>query len=126
MNKNENLESNFSWILRACKVVLPKNDEDVFVHNASESKDICRKKSQKVEKLKSMFPKKQNLHIMPKRYNQQFIVRDAWTERHRKSAIPFMQRMLNQEDRKRKEILRKIDNVVPVNNGLYNSLSLRQ
>ena len=93
-------------------------------------KSLClkfAKKCQKVEKLGSMFPKKRNLHCMPKRYSQQFIVKDAWTERHRRSAIPFMQKLLNEEDKVRKDILKKIDNFVPVNNGLNcNSLSLRQ
>ena len=84
------------------------------------------KKSLEVDKLKSMFPKKQNLHVMPKRYNQQFLVKDAWTERHKMSAIPFMQRLLNNEDRQKKDILRQVDNFVPVNNGFCNSLSLRQ
>ncbi len=50
---------------------------------------------------------------MPKRYNQKFIVRDAWTERHRKSAIPFMQKLLNDEDKERKDILKQIDIFVP-------------
>ncbi len=76
---------------------------------------ICK---EEVEKLKSMFPKKQNFHVMPKRYRQQFLVKDAWTERHRKSAIPFMQRLLNDEDKQKKDILKQVDNFVPVNNGL--------
>ena len=36
---------------------------------------------------------------MPKRFNQQFIVNDAWTERHKRSAILFMQKLLNEEDK---------------------------
>ena len=83
-------------------------------------KSLClkfAKKCQTVDKLKSMFPKKQNLHVMPKRYNQKFVVKDAWTERHRRSAIPFMQRLLNTEDKKKRDTLRQIDNFVPVNNG---------
>lgn len=55
---------------------------------------------------------------MPKRYNQQFIVNNAWTERHKRSAIPFMQKLLNEEDKAKRDILKKIDNFVPVNNGL--------
>ena len=47
---------------------------------------------------------------MPKRYRQQFLVKDAWTERHRKSAIPFMQRLLNDEDKQKKDILKQVDN----------------
>ena len=75
------------------------------------------KKCQQVEKLKSMFPKKQNLHNMLKRYEQKFVIRDAWTERHRRSSIPFMQKLLNNEDKERKNILKQIDSFVPVNNG---------
>ena len=75
------------------------------------------KKCQEVDKLKSMFPKKRNLHCMPKRYCQKFIVRDTWTERHKKSAIPFMQNLLNNEDKKKKDILKQISNFKPVNNG---------
>ena len=54
---------------------------------------------------------------MPRRYNQKFLVKDAWTERHRNSAIPFMQKLLNEEDKVKKDMLKKIDNFVPVNNG---------
>ena len=54
---------------------------------------------------------------MPKRYCQKFIVRDTWTERHKKSAIPFMQNLLNNEDKKKKDILKQISNFKPVNNG---------
>ena len=61
--------------------------------------------------------------MMPKRYNQKFLVKDAWTERHRKSAIPFMQKWLNEEDKEKKDTLKKIDNFVPVNNGFTFSLS---
>ena len=62
---------------------------------------------------------------MPKRYEQKFVIIDAWTERHRRSSIPFMQKLLNNEDKERKNILKQIDSFVPVNNGFYNSLSLR-
>ena len=83
-------------------------------------KSLClkfAKKCQTVQKLESMFPKRQNLHCMTKRYNQKFFVKDAWTERHRRSAIPYMQRLLNTDDKKKKDTLRQLDNFIPVNNG---------
>ena len=35
-----NLERNLSWILHACKIILTKNHEDVFVNNAAATKKI--------------------------------------------------------------------------------------
>ena len=37
----------------------------------------------------------------------------------RLSAIPFMQRLLNQSEKKKQEMLRQIDNSVPVTNGIF-------
>ena len=34
-----NLERNLSWILHACKIILTKNHEDVFVNNAAATKN---------------------------------------------------------------------------------------
>ena len=33
------LERNLSWILHACKIILTKNHEDVFVNNAAATKN---------------------------------------------------------------------------------------
>ncbi len=63
---------------------------------------------------------------MQKRYNERFKVKDTWTERYKRSAIPYMQKLLNLEDKQKNDILKKIGNFVPVNNGLYSPLSLRQ
>ena len=84
------------------------------------------KKCLKVEKFKSMFPKKNTLHTMQKRYSDRFKVKDTFTERYKRSAIPYMQKLLNLEDKQKHDILKKIHNFVPVNNGLYSPLSLRQ
>ena len=72
-----------------------------------------------------MFPKKTKMHCMSKRYQEKFKVKDTWTERYKKSAIPYMIKLLNDEDRKRQNILNQIKNFVPVNYGSVCSLSLR-
>ena len=56
---------------------------------------------------------------MRKRGHEKYIVNKALTERYKLSAIPYMQRLLNESEKKKQEILRQIDNVsVPVNYGL--------
>ena len=55
-----------------------------------------------------------------------FQVKRALTSRLRNSAIPYMQRLLNEKERRKREISREITNYQPVNNGLYwKSVSLR-
>ena len=64
---------------------------------------------------------------MQKRHKEKFKVKDTWTERYKKSAIPYMQKLLNIENKQKHDILNKINDFVPVNNGLlYSPLSLRQ
>ena len=61
-----------------------------------------------------------------KRRFESFQVKRALTERLRRSAIPYMQRLLNEHERKKKDICRQISNFNPVNNGLIcKSVSLR-
>ena len=62
---------------------------------------------------------------MSKRFQEKFLIKDTWTERYRRSAIPYMQRLLNDKERKKQGILRQISNFVPVNNGSSSTLSLR-
>ena len=66
-----------------------------------------------------MFPKNQNRHKMEKRSGEKFVVNKAFTERYRRSAIPNMQRLLNNLEKEKKKIFRKIENSVPVNYELY-------
>ena len=54
-------------------------------------------------------------HLMEKRKGQKFVVTKALTERYRRSSIPSMQRLLNKADRERSEMMKKIENSVPVN-----------
>ena len=54
---------------------------------------------------------------MKKRNVEKFVVKKAITERFRKSAIPSMQRLLNKEDKEKRNIFKIIQNTVPVNYG---------
>ena len=45
------------------------------------------------------------------------MVKDTWTERYKRSAIPYMVKLFNEKDRKKQGILRQVKNFVPVNNG---------
>ena len=91
--------------------------------------DLCLKFAKKclqVPKLEKMFPKNHNDHDMSKRRSECFQVKRGLTERLRKSAIPHMQRLLNKNEEKKRDICRQINNYKPVNNGFYcKSVSLR-
>ena len=63
-------------------------------------------------------------HLMNKRGKDLFFVKMAKTERYKKSAIVSMQRLLNIEASKQKEIMKNISNYMPVNNDSMQSLSL--
>ena len=73
------------------------------------------KKCLHVKKFKSMFPKKHRIHTMKKRTNEKFLMKRSFTERHRKSAIPYMQRLLNRVEIEKEKICNQIDTFEPVN-----------
>ena len=50
------------------------------------------------EKTKSMFPSKVKTHQMELRSEEIFSVEHANTERYLKSAIPYMQRLMNNDE----------------------------
>ena len=50
------------------------------------------------ERTKNLFPLKKNLHQMSKRKSEKFKVNKANTKRYMKSAVPSMQRLLNEMD----------------------------
>ena len=62
-----------------------------------------------------MFPINKKDHAMDKRQNEKFVIRKARTERLQRSAVMHMQRLLNNEDFKKRKIMRAINNIVPVN-----------
>ena len=55
-----------------------------------------------VPKLQRMFPKSHHNHDMKKRESEAFQVKRGLTERLRRSAIPHMQRLLNEHERKKR------------------------
>ena len=91
--------------------------------------ELCLRFARKclqVPKFLKMFPRKHHDHDMEKRRSESFQVKRGLTERLRKSAIPYMQRLLNESERKKRDICRQIDSYKPVNNGsLCKSVSLR-
>ena len=59
----------------------------------------------KNEKMKKLFPLASKNHNMDTRLKEKFKVNKAHSERYKKSAVPFMQNLLNQEARKIQNIL---------------------
>ena len=63
------------------------------------------KKCQKNYKVKNMFSKKMKSHAMKKRGQELYKVKLMKTKRYQKSAIPYMVRLLNIDNEKRKKIV---------------------
>ena len=74
------------------------------------------KKSIKNENFSSFFPKHPEGHTMRKRYSDRFLVNKAHTERYRRSAVPYLQRLLNEDHLKQKKIL---NTLLQVNNDVF-------
>ena len=66
------------------------------------------KKCLETEKLKKMFPLSRKMHHMKIRGNEKYLVKKSFTERHKKSALPYMQRMLNDRERQKQKIMKQI------------------
>ena len=62
----------------------------------------------KDEKLKKFFPLKKSDHRMKKRNTMKFKTNKTRTERYRKSAIPYMQRLLNNENNQKTSIIKSV------------------
>ena len=60
----------------------------------------------KLEKMKHFFTRNQKSHVMEVRCTEFYKVVKTRTERFRKSAIPFMVKMLNDCQKKKKETFR--------------------
>ena len=81
------------------------------------------KKCLKTEKLKKMFPLSRKKHHMEKRGKEKYFVAKSFTERHKRSAIPYMQRMLNDKEKQKQRIMKKIScTSMPVTNGFCKKL----
>ena len=80
------------------------------------------KRSLKLENFSKLFPLNESDHLMSKRNPQKYVINISNTERHKKSAVPFLQKLLNEDYSKQKKNLSKL---LHVNNGvLYNTPSL--
>ena len=73
------------------------------------------KKCLQLEKFQSLFPKRHQVHSMKKREKEKYVMKRSFTERHRKSAIPHMQRLLNRVETEKKKLCKKIEDFKPVN-----------
>ena len=67
------------------------------------------------DKLKELFPRHEKTHDMKKKNCEKFVVKKAMTERYRKSAVLSMQRLLNQSEKEKSKIFKRINDIVPVN-----------
>ena len=75
------------------------------------------------DKLKSMF--QFHNHSMEKRDYQKFVVVKAMTERYKRSSIPSMQRLLNKSEKERNDMMKIIENTVPVNHDYCNPITVK-
>ena len=76
------------------------------------------------EKLHDMFPKSRKSHLMDMRQNYKFVVKKARTERLQRSAVVNMQKLLNKDDLEKRDTLRQLNDIVPVNYDYMQSISL--
>ena len=77
------------------------------------------KKSLKLEHFSKLLPLNESKHVMDKRNPERFVVNQSGSERHRISAVPFLQRLLNEDYSNQKKDLSKL---LRVNNGVsYNA-----
>ena len=60
----------------------------------------------KNEKVKNLFPKNQSNHGMKKRKGKLFKSNKTNTQRHKRSAIPYMQELLNKGNAEKNLILK--------------------
>ena len=75
-------------------------------------KKICLKFAKnclKNEKVKNMFPQNESKHGMTLRRRNRFKVNKLRTQRYKKSAVPYMQTLLNNNEESRKKIIREPD-----------------
>ena len=82
-------------------------------YNIIKQEEVCT--HDKHDKLKELFPRHERIHDMEKRNCEKFVVKKAMTERYRKSAVLSMQRLLNQSEKEKSKIFKRINDIVPVN-----------
>ena len=82
------------------------------------------KKCLRIENFKKLFPHKKTKHDMKKRNVEKFLINNIVTERYKRSAIPAMKKMLNEEELKLKRAIQNID-IVPRELCFSNSISAK-
>ena len=60
----------------------------------------------KNETVKDFFPRKKKLHKMKKRKENIFVINKAQTKKYKNTAIPYMQQLLNVENKEKQMILK--------------------
>ena len=73
------------------------------------------KKSLRQNIFSSLFPLNENAHQMNTRNPNKYVVKHGNTDRMKRSAVPFRQRLLNEDVNKQRKDLRKL---LQVNNGI--------
>ena len=73
------------------------------------------KKSLKLDIFSKFFPQNKAKHLMTKRNPEKYVVNSAKTERYRRSAVPFLQRLLNEDYTKQRKDLKVL---LQVNNDI--------
>ncbi len=76
------------------------------------------KKSVRHKNFLSVFPLNKSDHTMMTRNPAKYVVKNSKTERMKRSAVPFLQRLLNEDNDKQKKDLTAL---LQVNNGVYNN-----
>ena len=79
------------------------------------------KKSLKQESFSKLFPLNTSKHIMAKRSPEKYVVKYINSERYRKSAVPYLQRLLNKDYSKQKKDLK---NLLQVNNDIVHNIPI--
>ena len=74
------------------------------------------KKSLKLDKFSNFFPLNKAKHLMTKRNPDKYVVNGAYTERYRRSSVPFLQRLLNEDYARQKKELKCL---LQVNNDVH-------
>ena len=66
------------------------------------------KKSLRQNIFSSLFPLNENAHQMNTRNPNKYVVKNGNTDRMKRSAVPFLQRLLNEDINKQRKDLRKL------------------
>ena len=76
-----------------------------------------------MQNFKKLFPLRNIKHDMMKRNSEKYLIKNMNTERYKKSAIPAMKRMLNNEEFKMKKFASHVD-FVTRESCFFNSISV--